>query len=295
MPDGPRDLSRSGAASLEGCPRPSGLWASPGPAPHPHMARHRTLCIVAAQWRAARARRRCVGLRRRPQPPLLRVTRSRRPRDRVPHQRGARPERARSAEIDGRAGEGRRRAQPRHGPQRLLRARLADRLDPEGAHRSRRLLRRRVDMGDGRDDRGGSGGRATPASIVRSWLTSPGHRAILLDGRYKDLGVGIALGAPGPATGRCSQGTSARAGRRAVTHGGHDAPRWRTPTRSPSTSSTRWRSRGCAFAAASRRSPACRSCSTWWPQGLASVLRARCPATRSPATSTPSSGPPRRC
>jgi uncharacterized protein YkwD len=43
----------------------------------------------------------------------------------------------------------------------------------------------------------GSGGRATPSSIVRSWLSSPGHRAILLDGRYKDLGVGIALGAPG--------------------------------------------------------------------------------------------------
>jgi uncharacterized protein YkwD len=43
----------------------------------------------------------------------------------------------------------------------------------------------------------GSGGRATPASIVRSWLNSPGHRAILLDGRYKDVGVGIALGAPG--------------------------------------------------------------------------------------------------
>ena len=43
----------------------------------------------------------------------------------------------------------------------------------------------------------GSGGRATPSSIVRSWLNSPGHRAILLDGRYKDLGVGIAVGAPG--------------------------------------------------------------------------------------------------
>jgi uncharacterized protein YkwD len=43
----------------------------------------------------------------------------------------------------------------------------------------------------------GSGGRATPASIVRSWLQSPGHRAILLDGRYHDLGVGIAIGAPG--------------------------------------------------------------------------------------------------
>jgi uncharacterized protein YkwD len=43
----------------------------------------------------------------------------------------------------------------------------------------------------------GSGARATPALIVHSWLASPGHRAILLDGRYKDLGVGIALGAPG--------------------------------------------------------------------------------------------------
>jgi uncharacterized protein YkwD len=43
----------------------------------------------------------------------------------------------------------------------------------------------------------GSGGRATPAAIVRSWLRSPGHRAILLDGRYDDLGVGVAVGAPG--------------------------------------------------------------------------------------------------
>jgi uncharacterized protein YkwD len=47
----------------------------------------------------------------------------------------------------------------------------------------------------------GSGGRATPAAIVRSWLRSPGHRAILLDGRYRDLGIGIALGAPGQAGG----------------------------------------------------------------------------------------------
>jgi uncharacterized protein YkwD len=42
----------------------------------------------------------------------------------------------------------------------------------------------------------GSGGLATPASIVRGWLRSPGHRAILLDGRYDDVGVGIAIGAP---------------------------------------------------------------------------------------------------
>jgi uncharacterized protein YkwD len=43
----------------------------------------------------------------------------------------------------------------------------------------------------------GTGGYATPGSIVRGWLRSPGHRAILLDGRLRDVGVGIAIGAPG--------------------------------------------------------------------------------------------------
>jgi uncharacterized protein YkwD len=47
----------------------------------------------------------------------------------------------------------------------------------------------------------GSGDLATPSSIVRSWLRSPGHREILLDGRYDDAGIGIALGAPGGASG----------------------------------------------------------------------------------------------
>jgi uncharacterized protein YkwD len=47
----------------------------------------------------------------------------------------------------------------------------------------------------------GSGSLATPSSIVRSWLRSPGHRAILLDSRYDDAGIGIALGAPGGASG----------------------------------------------------------------------------------------------
>jgi uncharacterized protein YkwD len=42
----------------------------------------------------------------------------------------------------------------------------------------------------------GSGGYATPASIVRGWLHSRPHREILLDGRYRDLGIGIAMGSP---------------------------------------------------------------------------------------------------
>jgi uncharacterized protein YkwD len=43
----------------------------------------------------------------------------------------------------------------------------------------------------------GSGRMASPAAIVNEWMHSAGHRAILLDGRYRDLGIGIAMGAPG--------------------------------------------------------------------------------------------------
>jgi uncharacterized protein YkwD len=43
----------------------------------------------------------------------------------------------------------------------------------------------------------GSGGLATPASIVDSWMASPPHRANILSAQARDAGVGIALGAPG--------------------------------------------------------------------------------------------------
>jgi uncharacterized protein YkwD len=49
----------------------------------------------------------------------------------------------------------------------------------------------------------GSGRLATPAALVRGWLRSPPHRKTLLDARFRDLGVGVALGSPGgsdPAT-----------------------------------------------------------------------------------------------
>jgi uncharacterized protein YkwD len=42
----------------------------------------------------------------------------------------------------------------------------------------------------------GSGDSASPGAIVRMWLHSPPHRAILLSGRYRDVGIGIAVGAP---------------------------------------------------------------------------------------------------
>lgn len=44
----------------------------------------------------------------------------------------------------------------------------------------------------------GSGPWATPAQLVSAFLASAAHRQIMLDRRYRDVGVGIALGAPRP-------------------------------------------------------------------------------------------------
>jgi uncharacterized protein YkwD len=42
----------------------------------------------------------------------------------------------------------------------------------------------------------GQGSAATPARIVSAWMHSPGHRANILNGSYRQIGIGIALGAP---------------------------------------------------------------------------------------------------
>jgi uncharacterized protein YkwD len=44
----------------------------------------------------------------------------------------------------------------------------------------------------------GSGTFAAPAAMVDAWMRSPGHRANLLDTRFRDIGIGIASGAPEP-------------------------------------------------------------------------------------------------
>ena len=43
----------------------------------------------------------------------------------------------------------------------------------------------------------GTGDAATPAAIVRQWMESPPHRADILRAAFREIGVGIALGAPG--------------------------------------------------------------------------------------------------
>ncbi|HWK25639.1 MAG TPA: CAP domain-containing protein [Solirubrobacter sp.] len=42
----------------------------------------------------------------------------------------------------------------------------------------------------------GTGAKATPDALVDAWLDSPPHRRIMLSRTYKELGVGVATGAP---------------------------------------------------------------------------------------------------
>jgi uncharacterized protein YkwD len=42
----------------------------------------------------------------------------------------------------------------------------------------------------------GSHSYATPAHTVRSWMNSPGHRTNILNGRLREIGVGVVRGAP---------------------------------------------------------------------------------------------------
>ena len=40
----------------------------------------------------------------------------------------------------------------------------------------------------------------TPSAIVAAWMRSPPHRAIILGGRFREIGVGVAIGTPGDRT-----------------------------------------------------------------------------------------------
>lgn len=42
----------------------------------------------------------------------------------------------------------------------------------------------------------GTGVLATPKAIVKAWMHSPGHRANILDPHFREVGLGVAMGAP---------------------------------------------------------------------------------------------------
>jgi uncharacterized protein YkwD len=48
----------------------------------------------------------------------------------------------------------------------------------------------------------GRGDRGTPGGILAAMMASPTHQAVLLDGRFRDIGVGVAMGTPLPGRAR---------------------------------------------------------------------------------------------
>jgi len=42
----------------------------------------------------------------------------------------------------------------------------------------------------------GSGELSTPQQTVQGWMNSPGHRANVLNAKFRDIGIGVAIGAP---------------------------------------------------------------------------------------------------
>ncbi len=55
----------------------------------------------------------------------------------------------------------------------------------------------------------GTGHTATPAGIVKAWMESPPHRAIILTGSYRDAGVGVSPSVPSGFSGQWHGGTYA--------------------------------------------------------------------------------------
>lgn len=48
----------------------------------------------------------------------------------------------------------------------------------------------------GENIRWGSGGLGTPRVAVDEWMASPSHRHIMLNGAYREIGIGVAIGSP---------------------------------------------------------------------------------------------------
>jgi uncharacterized protein YkwD len=49
----------------------------------------------------------------------------------------------------------------------------------------------------GEDLAWGSGSLGTPRAIVKGWMDSPGHRANILSSKFREAGIGVAIGDPG--------------------------------------------------------------------------------------------------
>ena len=77
-----------------------------------------------------------------------------------------------------------------------------DHVSPDGGTLSDRV--RRTGYGGrtlGEDIGWGTYDLGTPSAIVAAWMKSPPHRAIILGARFREIGVGVAIGTPEDRTG----------------------------------------------------------------------------------------------
>jgi len=61
-----------------------------------------------------------------------------------------------------------------------------------------RYLNRRLSWRVGENLAWGSGNLGTPRQIVRAWMRSPGHRANMLNRRFREMGIGVIARGPVP-------------------------------------------------------------------------------------------------
>lgn len=78
---------------------------------------------------------------------------------------------------------------------------LGDRLRRSGYLRANQAQHAGENLGWGR------GTSATPAVIVAGWIASPSHRRILRGRAFREVGVGVAAGAPQPTAGERGSAT----------------------------------------------------------------------------------------
>jgi uncharacterized protein YkwD len=88
----------------------------------------------------------------------------------------------------------------------MVTKRFFDHVSPAGTTMAQRVkrtnyLKRTRSWSLGENIAWGSGGAATPAQIVNAWMHSAGHRANILNRGFREIGVGVALGAPTGGTG----------------------------------------------------------------------------------------------
>ena len=84
----------------------------------------------------------------------------------------------------------------------MVREQFFDHVSPNGStlltrvRRGTRYLQGARSYSLGENIAWGSGDFATPRETVKGWMESPGHRANILNRRFRHIGIGVAQGAP---------------------------------------------------------------------------------------------------